>query len=84
MQLNIKDDEVRDLAVQLSKLTGMSLTATIKSALQEKLDRDTRELTRDERFNKIMEIGRLYAALPDKDTRTAEEILGYDENGLPT
>ncbi len=25
-----------------------------------------------------------YAALPDRDLRSAEEILGYDENGLPT
>jgi antitoxin VapB len=31
-----------------------------------------------------MAIGRRYAALPDTDLRTPEEILGYDENGLPT
>jgi antitoxin VapB len=23
-------------------------------------------------------------ALPDLDTRTADEIIGYDENGLPS
>jgi len=32
----------------------------------------------------IMEIGKRCAALPDIDRRTAEEILGYDENGLPS
>ncbi|HEY7299133.1 MAG TPA: hypothetical protein VH684_14605 [Xanthobacteraceae bacterium] len=31
----------------------------------------------------ILEIGRRCAALPDVDRRTAEEIIGYDENGLP-
>jgi antitoxin VapB len=32
----------------------------------------------------IMEIGRRCAALPDFDRRSADEILGYDENGLPS
>jgi hypothetical protein len=32
---------------------------------------------------RLMEIGRRYAALPDT-RRTPEEILGYDDNGLPT
>jgi hypothetical protein len=31
-----------------------------------------------------MAIVERYWALPDKDTRSADEILGYDENGLPT
>jgi hypothetical protein len=31
----------------------------------------------------LMEIGRRYAALPDTG-RTPDEILGYDDNGLPT
>jgi hypothetical protein len=30
-----------------------------------------------------MAIGRRYAALPDTDARTPEDIIGYDENGLP-
>ncbi len=32
----------------------------------------------------LMELGARYSALPDADTRGADEILGYDENGLPT
>jgi antitoxin VapB len=31
----------------------------------------------------LLAIGRRCAALPDLDLRTAEEILGYDEIGLP-
>ena len=32
----------------------------------------------------ILEIGRRCAALPDIDTRSAEEILGYDRDGIPS
>jgi antitoxin VapB len=32
----------------------------------------------------LLAIGRRCAALPTLDSRTPEEILGYDENGLPT
>ena len=32
----------------------------------------------------IMEIGKRCAALPDLVHRSAEEILDYDENGLPS
>jgi antitoxin VapB len=31
----------------------------------------------------LLKIGARCAALPDLDTRTADEILGYDEHGLP-
>ncbi|MGA7388518.1 MAG: type II toxin-antitoxin system VapB family antitoxin [Pseudolabrys sp.] len=31
----------------------------------------------------IMEIGRHCAALPLRDTRSPDEIIGYDEHGLP-
>ena len=34
--------------------------------------------------DEILEIGKRCAALPDLDTRTAEEILGYDQHGLPS
>jgi antitoxin VapB len=33
---------------------------------------------------KILRIGRRCAALPDLDNRSADEVLGYDENGLPS
>jgi hypothetical protein len=32
----------------------------------------------------VMAIGRRYAALPDAGALTPEDILGYDEHGLPT
>ena len=32
----------------------------------------------------MLEAGRRWRALPVLDPRTPDEILGYDENGLPT
>jgi len=81
-QLNIKDAETVQLAGRLAKLTGQTLTSTVKAALQEKLDREM--LDREQRKQRILEIVKAYNALPDRDTRSADEILGYDENGLPT
>jgi len=37
----------------------------------------------EERFAAIMDISRRCAALPDLDPRSADEIVGYDENGCP-
>jgi antitoxin VapB len=37
----------------------------------------------EERFAAIMEISRRCAALPELDPRSADEIVGYDENGWP-
>ena len=41
------------------------------------------ELTADERFAAMMEISRRCAALPELDPRSADEIVGYDESGIP-
>ncbi len=55
-------------------------------ALLEKLrgkPEEIAELTADERFAAMMEISRRCAALPELDPRSADEIVGYDENGIP-
>lgn len=33
---------------------------------------------------RLLAISQRYAALPDKDDRSSDEILGYDEQGLPS
>lgn len=83
-QLNLKDAETYELAVRLAKLQGGTLNNAVKTALREKLARDQHDLTKQERFERILALSDWYSSLPDKDTRTADEILGYDENGLPT
>lgn len=41
------------------------------------------EIASEERLSAIMEISRRCAALPELDPRSADEIIGYDENGFP-
>jgi antitoxin VapB len=83
MHLNIKNDEAHKLASELAELTGESLTATVTEALRERLARERRRRRPDHIAGRLMKIGSRYAALADTG-RSPEEILGYDEHGLPT
>jgi antitoxin VapB len=83
MHLNIKNDEAHQLATELAKLTGENLTAAVTLALRERLTREQRRRSSDAIAVRLMTIGHSYAALPDTG-RSPDEILGYDEHGLPT
>lgn len=83
MHLNIKNDEAHKLATELARLTGENLTAAVTSALRERLARERRRRNADDVAARLMKIGSRYASLPDSGL-SADEILGYDENGLPT
>jgi antitoxin VapB len=67
----------------LAAVTGESVTAAVRRAAEERLQRVRRQPAGRSLAEEILEIGRRCAALPDLDTRTADEILGYDEAGLP-
>ncbi len=84
MPLNIKNGEAHRRAAELARLTGESLSGAVTVALRERLERERR---RRERFGVaagLLTLSAQYAALPDRDPRAADEILGYDEDGLPT
>ena len=83
MHLNIKNDEAHKLATELARLTGESLTSAVTAALRERLARERRRRHADDIAARLMRIGNRYAALPDSG-RSPDEILGYDEHGLPT
>jgi antitoxin VapB len=85
MALNIKDPDIHALARELAQLTGESMTQAVRLALQERLRR-----VRVQRMTPLQplvdaldEIAIRCAALPDLDTRSPEDILGYDAQGLP-
>ena len=80
----LKNSEAYDLAVEIARIRGGSLTDAVLVALREEASRARRSLDREARMAALLDIGRRYSELPDRDTRTADEILGYDENGLPT
>lgn len=84
MALNIDDPEVDRLARRLADLTGESMTEVIRVALLERLNRTQRQRKpRELLVKELREISRRSAALPVRDPRSPDEILGYDEHGLP-
>lgn len=85
MALSLKDVETDGLAREVARLTGESITQAVRVALRERLARERLKRGKPADVEKeLEEISRRFRALPILDTRTAEEILGYDENGLPS
>lgn len=83
MALNIKNPEAGQLAQELARLTGESLTDVVTTALRDRLTVIRRQKNPSALMNDIRQIQGVVAALPDLDQRTPEEITGYDEIGLP-
>ena len=84
MALSIKDPETDRLARELAAATGESLTEAVTTALRERLrvvQGDSR--TDAEYLSDIRKIVADYSRRPVVDSRTPDEIIGYDENGLP-
>ena len=86
MTISIKDPEADKLARKVAKYTGGTITRAVIEALREKLAREERrhERSHSQRLERMMEIARRSAALPVFDTRSDDEIIGYDENGIPS
>jgi len=83
MPLNVKEPEAERLARELAERTGETITEAVIKALRERLTREECRESVPDLKEEILAIGRRCAALPDRDTRSADEILGYDERGLP-
>jgi antitoxin VapB len=83
MALNIKDPEADRLARELAKRRGETITQAVIAALREQLGREKARKRPRGMAEQLMEIGRRYSSLPVLDDRSDDEILGYDENGLP-
>ena len=82
MALSIKDPEADRLAREVAKATGETLTAAVVRSLRERLARVRRP--RGPRLSEeLLKIGRRCARLPVENDRSAEEIIGYDDHGLP-
>jgi antitoxin VapB len=82
MPLSIKDPEADRLARQVAKLTGETLTGAIVQSLRERLVRVQRRRGPG-LADELLKIGERCAQLPAQDSRSPEEILGYDGHGLP-
>jgi len=83
MPLSIKSLETERLVREIAAKTGESLTGAIQKALEERLERINRERQSRTLANQIEEILARVDQLPVLDVRSADEIVGYDEDGLP-
>jgi antitoxin VapB len=81
MALNIKNPEVVRLAAEVADATGETRTQAVLVALQERLQRIRGRRRASSLGEVLREISRRCSALPDLDTRPADAILGYDEDG---
>ena len=68
----------------LARTTGESITEAVLNAIKERLQRETGRGDADTVRKNIRLIQQRFAAKREGDTRTADEIIGYDEHGLPT
>lgn len=83
MALSIKDPESDRLARELAQATGETITEAIRTAIRERLQRVRARMDGPALADALNEIADHCAALPVRDDRPADEILDYDEHGLP-
>jgi antitoxin VapB len=90
MALNIKSPETERVVRELAKRTGLSITEAVHEAATAKLhalkaDRKARLATltpaQREKLRKLRVISRRGGRLPVLDTRSDDEILGYNDQG---
>lgn len=78
MAISIKNPEAERKLRRVARLLGRSLTATVIKLADGKL----KELDRERRLRAVNRIVRRVKARPILDNRTADEILGYNKDGL--
>jgi len=84
MTLSIKDPRADRMARELAKQTGQSITEVIVEALSMRLAlEERRRAVNAHLLQEIEEIAIYCASLPIGDNRSDDEILGYDNQGIP-
>ena len=83
MGISIKHERTERLARELAAETGESLTTAITRALEERLARLEGRRTPADRRALARVVLRRLDALPVLDARSPDEIMGYDEHGVP-
>jgi antitoxin VapB len=83
LALSIEDPETERLARALAERPGESLTIATRPALEERLRRMGTDARKTALLEDLAATRRRWRALPVLDRRSAEEIIDYDEDGLP-
>ena len=84
MQLAIQSEEAEELASELVRLTGETTADAVTRALRERFERLHRTRSRGPvAADELDKLALHCAMLPVHDPRNPDEIVSYDENGLP-
>lgn len=88
MSLNIKDQEVHEMARKVAATHGISMSGAVKEALREKIEKDQAALDSAPRKKKVLEL--LMEFVDEYRSRVKDPIHSwemndylYDEIGLP-
>jgi antitoxin VapB len=86
MGLSVKNSEVERLLREVAGRRGVGMTEALRQVLAEELERSRMagKADRQARYEAVMEITARVAAMPDISDMTDDEILGYDEDGIPS
>lgn len=83
MALSIKDPETERLARALAARTGETITIATRRALEERLKKMGSQAKKAALLEDMEAMQRRLSALPVLDNRSPDDIIGYDEHGLP-
>ena len=90
------DEDTERLARKLAEAAGKPVPIVVKEAIVAKAEADGismdargpaaagDRLSRDELLARVTKITDGSASIPVRDARSADEIIGYDDLGLPT
>ena len=84
MAINIRNPEAERLAEELAKLTGETKTEAVTVALRDRLARVKRVRSQRRLADELDKIALHCASLPVLDSRNPNQILGYNEFGVPS
>lgn len=84
MPISIKNDQTELLARKLAELTGETLTEAVRTAVAERYDRLRRARSGRSLADELNVIALRCARRPAISQLSDDEILGYDESGVPT
>ncbi len=83
MALTIDHPEANRLAHELATTTGESVAEAVVQALRERLVHEQERQRTPHLREALRAIRERCAKIPVVDTRSSEEIIGYDASGVP-
>lgn len=83
MSINLKNREAEALLAELKAATGKGTSQIVLELLRKEAARQRRQNQLEERRQKIKKLAERYSARLQSNAATPDEIIGYDDNGLP-